>query len=455
LVNLFLITMALFSNIKDLIIKIIVLSFGEGFFNEISSGLKKHFVNITWSFAGRIISSAIGFFAGILVVRFLGPSKYGLLSYVVSFVGLFSFIASLGIDSILYRDLIKFPEKRDQLLGTAFFLKLIGASFSILLMVVISLFLNNDIYTTLLVLIIGLSLLFQSFNVISSYFQSIVLSKFPVIVLLLTGVFLSIFKILLVLFGVPLIWFAVIFLLEGVITASGFVLIYFKNHFSIFDWKVNFSIGRELFMNAWPLIFSSAFALIYSRIDQVFIKHMLNDTAVGIYDAAVRLSEIWYLVPAIIAGSLFPAIVNAKKISEESYKNRIAKLYSLLIYLSFIMIIPLFILSDRVILLLYGNEFILSAAVIRIYVWTGVSASVGTVMNYYLINENFIKLSLLFNLVGMLSNVILNIIFIPLYGATGAALATLISYSLVPIVIFFFKKTRDHGFLILRAFMFK
>ena len=93
--------MALFSNIKDLIIKIIVLSFGEGFFNEISSGLKKHFVNITWSFAGRIISSAIGFFAGILVVRFLGPSKYGLLSYVVSFVGLFSFIASLGIDSIL------------------------------------------------------------------------------------------------------------------------------------------------------------------------------------------------------------------------------------------------------------------------------------------------------------------------------------------------------------------
>ena len=208
-------------------------------------------------------------------------------------------------------------------------------------------------------------------------------------------------------------------------------------------------------MNAWPLIFSSAFALIYSRIDQVFIKHMLNDTSVGIYDAAVRLSEIWYLVPAIIAGSLFPAIVNAKKISEESYKNRIAKLYSLLIYLSFIMIIPLFILSDRVILLLYGNEFILSAAVIRIYVWTGVSASVGTVMNYYLINENFIKLSLLFNLVGMLSNVILNIIFIPLYGATGAALATLISYSLVPIVIFFFKKTRDHGFLILRAFMFK
>lgn len=447
--------MVLSFNIKNSIIKILVFLLGNDFYIEISSGLRKYFSNITWSFTGRIISSVIGFLTGIFVVRFLGPDKYGLLSYAVSFVGLFSFIASLGIDSILYRDLVKFPEKRDRLLGTAFLLKVIGALFSILFIIIASLFLNHDAYTTLLVLIISLSLIFQSFNVISSYFQSLVLSKFPVIVLLLTGVFLSVLKICLILFSAPLIWFAAIFLLEGIITAVGFILIYSRNNFNIFNWKVNFNIGKELFMNAWPLMFSSAFTLIYSRIDQVLIKHMLGDAAVGIYDVAVRLSEIWYLVPAIVVGSLFPAIINAKKVSEDSYKNRMAKLYSLLIYLSLIMIIPLFFLADRVILLLYGEEFIMSAGVIRIYVWTGISVSIGTVMNYYLINENFIRLSFVFSLIGMLSNVVLNIALIPLYGAAGAALATLISYSLMPIMIFFFKKTRDHGFLILRAFVFK
>lgn len=435
--------------------KILVFLLGNDFYIEISSGLRKYFANMTWSFAGRFFSSAIGFATGIFVVRFLGPDKYGLLSYTVSFVGLFSFIASLGIDSILYRDLVKFPEKRDRLLGTAFLLKIIGAFFSILFIIIASLFLNHDAYTTLIVLIISLSLIFQSFNVISSYFQSLVLSKFPVIVLLSTSVFLSILKICLILLSAPLVWFAMIFLLEGIITAVGFILIYLRNNFSIFDWKVDFGIGKELFMNSWPLIFSSAFALICSRIDQVLIKHMLSDAAVGIYDVAVRLSEIWYLVPAIAVSSLFPAIVNAKKVSEDFYKNRMAKLYSLLIYLSFVMIIPLFFLADRVILLLYGEGFIMSAGVIRIYVWTGIAASIGTVMNYYLINENFIRLSFVFSLVGMLSNVVLNIALIPIYGVVGAALASLISYSLMPIMIFFFKKTRNHGFLILRAFVFK
>jgi O-antigen/teichoic acid export membrane protein len=74
-------------------------------------GFRKYFKNTGWMFGARISGMGIAFFVTAIVARYLGPEKYGTLMYAVSFVGLFSFIASLGIDQILYRDIIKNPEK--------------------------------------------------------------------------------------------------------------------------------------------------------------------------------------------------------------------------------------------------------------------------------------------------------------------------------------------------------
>ena len=83
------------------------------------------------------------------------------------------------------------------------------------------------------------------------------------------------------------------------------------------------------------------------------------------------------------------------------------------------------------------------------------AVAVGTVVNYYLLNENYVKLSLFFSIVGMSGNVLLNIVFIPIYGISGAALATLISYTLTPVSLVFFKETRPQLLLIARAFIFR
>ena len=124
--------MNLTDNLKKLFIFTLQKIFGESFFAEIQRGLRKYFTNTAWGFAGRISSMAVSFFVVVYVIRFLGPSQYGLLSYAISFVGMFGILASLGLDSILYRDLVKYPEKRDQILGTAFYLKASGAVVSII-----------------------------------------------------------------------------------------------------------------------------------------------------------------------------------------------------------------------------------------------------------------------------------------------------------------------------------
>ena len=447
--------MNLTANFKRLVIFTLQNIFGESFFAEIQRGLRKYFTNTAWGFAGRISSMIVSFFVVVYVIRFLGPSQYGLLSYAVSFVGMFGILASLGIDSILYRDLVKYPEKRDQILGTAFYLKMAGAAASIIITLFASYFLGDDFYTSFIIFLIAAPLIFQSFNVISSYFQSLVRAKLPILIIFFTNLFLSLLKIILVLLSAGLSYFAFVYLLEGVFLAAGFIFIYNRAKLSLFDWKFDFNLAKDLLKNSWPLAFASVFTIIYVRIDQVLIKHLMDQSAVGIYDVGVRISEIWHFVPAIIATSLFPAIINAKKVSQDLYNARLSKLYSLMIYSSFIIIVPLFVLSGYIINLLFGSQFTEAANVVRIYAWAGIAVSIGTVANYYLLNENYVKLSLFSSIVGMSSNVLLNIVFIPIYGISGAALATLISYALVPASLVFFKETRPQLILIARAFIFR
>ena len=447
--------MNLTANFKRLVIFTLQNIFGESFFAEIQRGLRKYFTNTAWGFAGRISSMIVSFFVVVYVIRFLGPSQYGLLSYAVSFVGMFGILASLGIDSILYRDLVKYPEKRDQILGTAFYLKMAGAAASIIITLFASYFLGDDFYTSFIIFLIAAPLIFQSFNVISSYFQSLVRAKLPILIIFFTNLFLSLLKIILVLLSAGLSYFAFVYLLEGVLLAAGFIFIYNRAKLSLFDWKFDFNLAKDLLKNSWPLAFASVFTIIYVRIDQVLIKHLMDQSAVGIYDVGVRISEIWHFVPAIIAASLFPAIINAKKVSQDLYNARLSKLYSLMIYSSFIIIVPLFVLSGYIINLLFGSQFTEAANVVRIYAWAGIAVSIGTVASYYLLNENYVKLALFSSIVGMSSNVLLNIVFIPIYGISGAALATLISYALVPASLVFFKETRPQLILIARAFIFR
>ena len=130
------------------------------------SGFMKYFKNTSWLFAEKILRMFVGLFVGIWVARYLGPEQFGLFSYAQSFVGLFTAIATLGLDGIVIRELVKDESRRDELIGTAFWLKLIGA-FGVLLVLAVAVnFTSNDSYTNTLVFIIASATVFQAFNVV-------------------------------------------------------------------------------------------------------------------------------------------------------------------------------------------------------------------------------------------------------------------------------------------------
>lgn len=393
--------------------------------------------------ADKVLRLFAGLFVGVYIARYLGPERFGLLSYAVSFVGLFTAFATLGLDNIVVRNLVQNIEDRDRLLGTAFILKLLGG---ILLFGAVAFavrFTSSDSYTKLLIYIIAGGMIFESLKVIDFYFQSQVLGRFSSIAGICALCLSSILRIALAFFQASLVWFAVAQVFSIGILALMLLFFYFKQGSSLFKWHFDWNVGKELLRDSWPLILSGLVIMIYMRIDQIMIKEMLDSKAVGNYAAAVRLSEAWYFIPMVVASSFFPAIINAKKKSEKLYYARLQHLYDLLVWGALAIVPPMTFLSHSIVELLYGGQYSESGSVLMIHVWTGILVSSGIVSSKYLLSNNLTKTLFYRNFLGAITNIILNYILIHKYGISGAAIATFLSW-FVSVYIFhiFDKNTR-------------
>ena len=392
-----------------------------------SSGFRRYFANTSWLMGHRILGMIVALFVGVYVARYLGPERFGLLSYAGCFVGLFTALATLGLDGIMVRELVKTPERRDELLGTAFWLKAGG---TILMWAGIAAavpFTNNDTQTNILVAIIAFAVIFQVFNVIDLNYQAAVKSKYVVYAQLVSLVVSSITKLIFIWISAPLVWFASVFLFDALVRAIGLFAMYLKNTGKVWYWKWRWQTAKELLADSWPLILSGMVVSVYMKIDQVMIKEMMGSEQVGHYAAAVKLSEAWYFVPMAITSSVFPAIINAKQQSEELYYQRLQKLYDLMVLLAVAIALPTTFLAPWVIRVLYGEAFLPAAGVLSIHIWAGVFVGLGVASGKWFITENFIKLSFYRTFLGAVGNVIFNLIFIPILHINGAAIGTLLA----------------------------
>lgn len=416
-------------------------------------GFIRYFHNTNWLFFGRISTLAVSFLVSIYVARYLGPSNYGLLSYVISFVSLFSFITNLGLDQIFARELVRHPEKEKELLGTTFALKCIGGVTAFLSAILFAKYANNgDFFTVSLVFLIGLTSIFQPMQIIIGYYQSKATNKYPVLITLLVTILLSIFKIFVITQNKGLYYFAFVFVLEPVLYSIFLAILFIRKEYSLFLWKFNTHVAASLFRDSWPLMLTAAFTVIYTRVDQIIIKHLLGQTSVGLYDVGVRIAEFWYFVPGILVTALYPALINAQKTNVRSYRRRLGYLFSFLIGISVLFALPLSIFSSKIMTFLYGAAYTASAHVLAIYVWAGVAVSLWVGVSQFLIVENSRYTIFVASLLSMSCNVLLNFVLVPRYGIEGAALATLFSYFLLPITVLFFKKTRNDIMGILKEF---
>jgi len=419
-------------------------------------GVRKYLVNTGHLFIGKIARLIVTLTVWALVIRYLGPEQFGLFSYALSFVFLFSILSDLGLDSVVIRELVKNTEQKETILGSVFLLKFIGAAIAIFAIIAVTRILSLEYYAKVIIIVMSMRLIFRAFNNIDFYFQARVLSKFAVYSQVIALVITSILCLVFIQLRKPLIYFVYIVVIESAIISIGLITSYIFKGQKIFSWKFNFITIKNLLKDSWPIILSGFAISIYMRIDQIMIKQILGTSWTGYYSAAVRVSEVFYFIPIVISSSLFPAIVNAKQTSELLYRNRLQALFAFLLWIAIAIALCFSVLAFPLIQTLFGPKYLQSAGVLSLHAWAGIFVFLGVARVSWTINENLQMYTMFYTVTGAAVNIILNLVLIPAMGIKGAAIATVFSQFWVAVLSnLFSSKTYPIVSLQLKAFNLK
>ncbi|WP_201352087.1 flippase [Hydrogenimonas urashimensis] len=420
--------------------------------------------NSSWLLVEKILRLIIGLFIGIWIARVLGPGEYGNLSYIQSFVALFSAFTTLGISGIVIREIVANPEKSDAILANAFTLRFFGALGTMVLIFVLLRWFAPDSRLENLILLASAGLFFQAFNVLDLYFQSQTLNQYSALANIVMLILSALLKFFLIVYNAPLYAYVWALLFDSAVLAMNLLLFYlkatakkFSDFLHFFD-KVQFSEIALLLRHSAPLLLSTFIIAIYAQLDQVMLKHMADAETVGRYAAAVRLNSVWSLLPSVILVVVTPSLMYSEEKIKESVVSSYASLYKLLALYSFLVLAATWILSDFIVGMTFGEKYRQAASVLNILVIANLFSYFGAASSRWFINEKQEKKILYRNLFGVGFNIIGNLMLIPSFGAYGAAFTTLLSQFLANFLydyldksarIVFFQKLRAMAFVMM------
>jgi PST family polysaccharide transporter len=394
-------------------------------------GLHGVLTNAGWLFADKIVRLGIGLVVGLWVARYLGPASFGLLSTATAYVALVSSLATLGLDGIVVRELVRRPGETAAILGSAFFLKLGGGMLTIIVAVAAALLVPlNDVRVPGMVAVVAGGTLFLAWDAIDFWFQSRVQSKYTVLAKNAAFILASLYRVAMVLVGADVMAFVWAVFIESLLGAAGLIVAYQMTGRAGVRWHATRACARGLLADSWPLILSGLSIMVYMRIGQIMLYAMLGKAEAGIYSAALRVSEVWYFIPTVIVSSVYPAILRAREADRGLYYRRLERLFSIVLLVALAIAVPMTFLSTPLMTLLFGAKYTGAGPILMVHIWTAVFVFLGAAQGTWDAAEGLTRLSLLRTVGGAIASIGLNILLIPLWGGIGAAAGAVVAQSL-------------------------
>lgn len=408
--------------------------------------------NAFWIIGCKIIRAVLTFLIGMLTARYLGPSNYGLISYASSVVAFFSPIMQLGLSATLVREFIATPERESKLLGTSLVLNIVSAFACVIGVVTFCGIANpGERETTVVCFLYSLTLVFQASEMTQYWFQAKLLSKYPALASLVAYIVGSGYKIYLLIMGKSVHWFAITHVIEAFVISVLLLIVYFK----LGGNKLEFSlkICGEMLSRSKFYIVAGMMMVIYQQTDRVMLKMMLDEATTGYYSAALSCIGISGFVFTAILDSARPSILESKNISQETFEKRIIFLSVVITIVSLVQSIGMSLLAKPLVWIVYGEEYLSAIPVLQIAVWYVTFGYYGSIRNIWILAEGKQKYLWIIDLSGAVCNVLCNLILIPLWGACGAAAASLLTQVFINFILCIsMKATRPCGKLILKSF---
>ncbi len=387
--------------------------------------------NFGWLIAERAGKFLLGALVGLFVARHLGPERLGSLSYCLALVTLLGFVPSLGLDAIIRRDLLQLPAKTPELLASGLLLRLAAgvlAYAGVLLAAYVGWgFVGAELR---LFQILGLILFQPALFLPELWLQAHLHAKLTTLMQLGALSASSLLRVWLVVTDASLAAFAWVIIAELVLCGAGYLIGARRLglHFPVA--AAHRETMKRLLTEAWPLMFANLAVIVYLRIDEVMLRHLAGPAAVGIYAAAVKLSELWYFLPMALATSVLPALLRARERDAAAYAERQQQYYDLSAAVAYLLSVPIALAAPWLVRVAYGGAFAEAGPILAVHIWASIFVFLGVARGQWLVNEGLQKFYLSATLAGAVANVLLNLVLIPRWGGLGAAYATVVSYAL-------------------------
>ena len=386
--------------------------------------------NVGWLFLDRVLRMGVGLLVGVWIARYLGPADFGLLNYALALTALFTAVAGMGLYDIVVRDIIGHPDRVGETLGTAMALQAVGGVVAFVFAVGSVIALRpDDPRSWLMTGLCAVALLGQCGDVVRAWFEARVQSRN--VVWVANGVFvaMTLVRVVLIATDRPLAWFGLTVGIEAVLTTVALIVMFLREgraEYAKARLQVSARRAWQMLHASWPLALSSVAIILNMKIDQVMLGQMIGDRPLGVFSAAVRLSEVWYFIPVAISASAFPFI--AREADPAAAARRWQQLYAAMLWLSVGAAVFTTLFGHWIVTTLYGPAFAPAAPVLAVHIWGGVNVALGLVWSRWIMLENRLRLVLMVQVIGAVLNIALNLVLIPRMGIMGAALATLGSY---------------------------
>ncbi|WP_161491164.1 flippase [Polynucleobacter campilacus] len=394
---------------------------------EGKEGLHAAIHNSGWIFFDKILRALLGVLVGAWVARYLGPSQFGELAYCIAFIGIFQSVTNLGLDGIVVREIANHPRRANIILGTTFQLRLLigTASWAVALLIYgfTNSFADQGIW---IIALVGAGMIFQVADTVDLWFQGNSQSKRTVLAKVSAYLISNAIRVALILFEAPLMAFAIVIALEGALTAIALHFSY-KRFPCNGMWQKHYPEAKKLLQESWPYLISGLSIMLYMRIDQIMIKSMLGERELGIFAAIIPISSLWNMIPVAICASIAPMFARKRSEGIVIFNAAMVNMFRLFWVLCLLVIAVTWLLSGLVVQLMYGQAYIEAIPVLNIYVLTCIPVFMGVGQGLWLLNERKSYLSPIQTVTGAVVSIITNLMFIPLWGIEGAAVAAVIA----------------------------
>ena len=371
----------------------------------------------------------------IFIARNLGALEFGKWSFAYAFAYMFVIITQFGLDMLIIRDVADDKDKLKDYFYNGLVIKAILAFFSFALIVIIINLLDYPSETRLVVYIIGAAIIFDSFSrYLFSVFRAFERMELEAFLFTLEALIISVFGLTLLFMGYSIIQIAFVVLIANIINfLLGFYIAkkkFVKSHF-----QFSYEISKNIIKKALPFFGIIILGRYLIDINEVMLSVMEGNKAVGFFSVSHKLI-IGLGILFLFIDSIFPVMAKFYKTSKKSlfltYKKAFKYLYILVLPIS----VGTYMLADKIILLIYGNQYINSILTLKILAFYFLFFSLIGIFNTLLMSIHKVDVLLKINAFAVVLLTISNYVFISKWSYNGLALSNLVVIFIIFIVFF-------------------